>query len=253
MLLAIDVGNSRTKTAIFDNNLLVKQAAFPSNDIEALREFQTNQIDANITQSIISSVVPGSTLPIADYIRSDYHIDPIIVSSQISLPVEIAYKNPSLLGSDRIADAVAAWDVFNSTTIAIDFGTATTFNVVQFDSVSPKPIFLGGTICPGFRIFHEYLSTKTAQLPRVDLANKPQVIADNTIEAIQSGIIYGYSGLVEAVIERIKTSLNNPNCHVIATGGNAESSLLSECPSIERVDPYLTLHGLRIISQYNSI
>ena len=158
--------------------------------------------------------------------------------------ITIAYDNPSTIGADRIVDAAAAKAYYSLPACIVDFGTATTF-----DAVSRDAEYLGGAIAPGINIGAEALFERTAQLPKINLAIPPSVIGKNTVHAMQSGLIFGYVGLVEGMIERFKKELGEDTT-VIATGGLA--SMIAELiPSINHVDPWLTLDGIRLIWEMN--
>jgi type III pantothenate kinase len=158
--------------------------------------------------------------------------------------ITIAYDNPSTIGADRIVDAAAAKAYYSLPACIVDFGTATTF-----DAISRDAEYLGGAIAPGINIGAEALFERTAQLPKINLAIPPSVIGKNTVHAMQSGLIFGYVGLVEGMIQRFKKELGEDTT-VIATGGLA--SMISELiPSINHVDPWLTLDGIRLIWEMN--
>jgi type III pantothenate kinase len=158
----------------------------------------------------------------------------------------IFYDNPKEVGADRIVNAVAAYDAFGTATVVVDFGTATTF-----DFVSERGEYLGGVISPGITISCEALFHKASKLPRVEIFARPHsILAKNTISSMNAGIIFGYAGLVEGIINRIKQEMDQ-ELRVVATGGLA-ALIAGECPAIEAVDDHLTLKGLKIIFQRNA-
>jgi len=157
----------------------------------------------------------------------------------------ILYDNPKEVGPDRIADALAAFDLYGGPTIVVDFGTATTF-----DCVSEKGEYLGGVIAPGIQISADALFARAAKLHRVEIAKPARVVGRNPVQSMQSGIVFGYAGLVDGVVARIKAELGYP-CAVIGTGGLA-NLIAPQTASIERVDDALTLHGLRLLYERNA-
>ncbi|MGO8673794.1 MAG: type III pantothenate kinase [Capsulimonadaceae bacterium] len=249
MLLVIDCGNSNVKFALFEGDRVRAVwrldtdptratdygARFPA--LLADGGFDPCEIDA----AVIGSVAPSLTLPLADLCRTDFGIEPTIAGYERS-GMQVAYDRPEMLGTDRLADAIAAFEMLGAPCIAVDFGTATTFNVV-----GPGPIFLGGAVAPGVTLMASALATGTAGLPLVVPVRPPDVLARNTVHAIQSGLFYGCAALVDGVVNRLRSAVGAPDCPVVATGGAAAADLTSECKSITNVEPHLTLHGLRLI------
>jgi len=167
-----------------------------------------------------------------------------VVEAGIKTGVKIRYDSPRDVGADRIVDAVAAFKLYGGPACVVDFGTATTF-----DAISETGDYLGGAIAPGIGIAAEALFSQTSKLPRVDLVRPPKAIGTNTVQAIQSGLIFGYVGMVEGMVARYKEELGH-NLRVIATGGLAEI-IANETQVIEVVNPWLTLEGLRMIWEMN--
>jgi type III pantothenate kinase len=199
----------------------------------------------SITDVIISSVVPNVMHSLENFCIKYCNKKPLIVGPGIKTGLNIKYDNPKQVGADRIVNAVAAIEKYKSPMIIIDFGTATTFC-----AISEKGDYLGGTIAPGIKISSEALFQRASKLPRVELAKPGTAICKNTVSAMQSGIIYGYVGLVDKIISMMKSELGGDDIKVIATGG-LSVLIASETDSIDYVDKFLTLEGLRLIYDKN--
>ncbi|MBW2270113.1 MAG: type III pantothenate kinase [Deltaproteobacteria bacterium] len=205
---------------------------------------QAGQHRRDITDVIISSVVPPM-LPIWERVSTKlFERSPLIVGPGIRTGMPVRYENPREVGADRIVNAVAAFEMFGGPVIAVDFGTATTF-----DCVSPDGEYLGGVIFPGIHTSLEALFARAAMLHRVEIARPKTVIGKTTTTAIQSGLLFGFAGVVDSLVERIREELG-ANSRVVATGGLAHR-VGGESRTIERVEPFLTLEGLRIIFDKN--
>ncbi|HTP65146.1 MAG TPA: type III pantothenate kinase [Geobacteraceae bacterium] len=249
MLLVIDAGNTNIVLGIYDGELLVKDWRIATDKSKTADEYGilfhdllvlTGIGPGNITDIIISSVVPTMTGVLERLCRNYFGLKPLVVGPGIKTGMPIHYDNPKEVGADRIVNAVAGFEKFRQSLIIVDFGTATTF-----DYVNGRGEYCGGAIAPGLAISMEALFQKASRLPWVEIAKPTAIIAKNTVNSMQAGIFYGYVGLVDEIVGRIKKeSRENPK--VIATGGLA-SLVAPETKSIEAVEEYLTLEGLRIL------
>jgi len=200
---------------------------------------------ADVSGAICSSVVPSVVYTIDKACRRYLEVECKMVGRRLKTGMKVRTDNPREVGADRIVNAVAAIHKWGGPIIVVDFGTATTF-----DCINSAGEYVGGAIAPGFRISEEALFSKTAQLPRVEVARPPSPIGTNTVHAMQSGLFYGYIGLVDSLARRCRDALD-PAAKVVATGGMA--NLLSEDSEvIEEVDIFLTLRGLALIYDRNS-
>jgi type III pantothenate kinase len=212
-----------------------------------LNLFECQGIDAlQIKGAILCSVVPTLVGVFEEVCRRYLKVLPLAVESGVKTGVKICLDNPREVGADRVVNAVAAHRIYGGSVIVIDLGTATTF-----DAVSEDGDYLGGAIAPGIAIATEALFTRTAALPRVELTHPKRAVGRNTVAAMQSGIVFGYAGLIEGVVSRIQQEMGG-KAKVVATGGYAEL-LARETPVIEVVDPDLTLIGLRLIYEMNKV
>jgi len=198
----------------------------------------------DIDEVALCSVVPPLTTTFVDLSQRYFHSAPLVVGAGVKTGVRIRMDNPREVGADRIADAAAAHHLYSGPVIVIDLGTATTFGIV-----SREGDYIGGVIATGIATAAEALFTRTAQLPRVELAHPKRVIGTSTITAMQSGIVYGYASLVEGMLARIQEELGE-KALVVATGGYAEL-IAKETEVIDKVNTDLTLIGLRLIYQMN--
>lgn len=253
MLLAIDVGNTNMVLGVFENQRLKEswristkiqttpdEYAMILKDLFGFAGISLQQIDG----VIISTVVPP-LLPIMEEMSKRYfNLRPIIVTNVLKTGIVIRYENPKEIGADRIVNAAAAYRIYGGPIIIVDFGTATTFC-----AVTKQGDYLGGAIAPGIKISAEALFQRAAKLPRVELAKPGCVIGRDTVAAMQAGIIYGYAGLVDGIVERMKNELS-AEAKVIATGGLAEL-VAAETRYIDEVRPELTLEGLMILYEMN--
>ncbi len=253
MLFCMDIGNTNIKTALFDSEKMVgywrvsTNRTYTSDEYGILfdRLFEHSGFSRTQVEGIIiSSVVPTINFTIEHMCRDYFGRQPMLVVPGIKTGIRVSYENPRELGSDRIANAVAAYAEYGAPVIYIDFGTATTFGVLDDGGV-----FLGGCICPGIKLASEALGSGTAKLPRFELARPENVIGKTTLANLQSGMYYGYVGLVVYLIRKMKQELGKP-ATVIATGGMAQM-ISEESGEIDRVDGTLTLKGLRLIWMKN--
>jgi type III pantothenate kinase len=254
MILTLDIGNTNIKTALFDGEEMVnywristdRNKSSDEYGIMLVNLFQHNHREMSQVEGIVmSSVVPSINFTIEHMCRNYFGMDPMMVAPGIKTGINIKYENPRELGSDRIANAVAAYTLYGGPCIFIDFGTATTYGVM-----SSKGEFLGGAICPGLKLAAEALVEHTAKLPRFELTKPANVIGRNTISGMQAGIVYGYVGQVTYLIKKMKEELGEPNAKVVATGGLA-LLVSGETDAIDVLDGLLTLKGLRIIYEKN--
>lgn len=254
MLLVFDVGNTNMVLGIYKDKELIKDWRINTDKEKTSDEygilisslFKYENIDMNeIKDVIISSVVPNVMHSLENFCIKYCNKQPLIVGPGIKTGLNIKYDNPKQVGADRIVNAVAGIEKYGYPIILVDFGTATTFC-----AISEKGEYLGGTIAPGIKISSEALFQRASKLPRVELLKPGTTICKSTVSAMQSGIIYGYVGLVDKIISMMKDELNCDNIKVVATGGLAPL-ISSETDSIDSVDKFLTLEGLRLIYEKN--
>jgi type III pantothenate kinase len=254
MLLCIDIGNTNLVFGVWDGNAWKARYRIRTVHDKTADEYAVmlkNLLNENKLQlKTVSHVVIGSGVPQLKSVFQDlFHryigVNPLILGPGIKTGISMRIDNPGELGADLVADSVAAYDLFKKACIVVDFGTATTFSVV-----SSKGEFLGVSIAPGIEVAAQALASNAAQLPEVNLVPPPKIIGTNTIHSMQSGLIYGFLGLVERLICCIREELDEA-AEVIATGG-LSSVFVPLTDTIEHVDPYLTLNGLRIIGDRNT-
>lgn len=251
MLLVIDVGNTNTVIGVFEGDKLVHDWRIRTERNATEDEFNvlvsglfrgSNASLQQIDKTVISCVVPPMVTILEAFVRKFLGHTPIWIDAKSYPDMLIFMKNPNEVGADRIVNAVAAYKRYQTSLIVIDFGTATTF-----DAISEKGEYLGGAISPGIGISSEALYTHASKLPRVDIYKPPAtVVGKDTISCIQSGIIFGYAGLVDGLVQRMKAEMGG-NPKVIATGGLAPL-IHHVANTIEAVEPNLTLDGLKIIA-----
>lgn len=255
MLLVVDVGNTNTVLGLYQGKELLHDFRIESSKGRTVDEYHVLILSLirlagvdpeKVVASIVASVVPSLSDPIGTALRRAFGHRALVVGPGIKTGMPILYENPREVGADRIVNAIAAYERVQDGQgcIVVDFGTATTF-----DCVSNKGEYLGGVIAPGMQISAEALFTRAAKLPRTEIVKPPRAVGRNTVHSMQSGIVFGYVGLVDGLVVRLKAELGYP-CRVIATGGLA-SLIAPESESIEDTEPNLTLEGLRILYERN--
>ena len=255
MILTLDIGNTNMKTALFDGLEMKEYWRLSTNRNRTSDEYGMAMmnllnhygIDRGQVEGIMmSSVVPQINFTIEHMCRNYFGMEPMKIEPGVKTGINIKYENPRELGSDHIANAVAAFELYGGPCITIDFGTATSFG-----AISAKGEFLGGAICPGLKLAADALTERTAKLPRFELVKPENVIGRNTVANMQAGIVYGYIGHIKYLVNRMKKEMGVDGIKVIATGGLAVL-VAGESSVIDVMDGLLTLKGLRIIYEKNA-
>lgn len=253
MLLTVDIGNTNITLGLYDGDELGPRWRLATDHDRMPDEYglqflglisHADQSVSNLTGVCMASVVPPLTGKIFQACSQYLGKSPLVVDAGVKTGVHNRYEDPRAVGADRIADAAAVQHLYGGPACVVDFGTATTF-----DAISKEGDYLGGAIAPGINIAAEALFLRTAKLPRVDLQRPPKAIGRNTVNSMQSGLLFGYVALVEGMVARFRKELG-PEMKTIATGGLAEI-IANETEVLSVIAPWLTLDGLRIIWELN--
>src|SRR3954471_3765835 len=253
LLLVVDVGNTQTHFGTFDGTDLLQHWRFATvrestaDELGAalralldLRGMDMRDLDASIVSSTVPQLAPEWTAMAERYLGHQM----LVVGPGMKTGMALRYDNPREIGADRLVNAVAAYDRIKGACIVVDFGTA-----VTYDPVSANGEYLGGIIAPGVEISMEALTERAAKLPRVDLQPPRTLIGKSTVDAIRSGIVYGFAGQVDTILRRLRAELGE--CETIATGGLSEH-IVPFCEEVDVVDDLLTLNGLRLLHERNT-
>lgn len=253
MLLCLDIGNTNVTIGLYageqlgphwrlatDHDRTPDEFAMQLINLLTFAQLTINEIDG----VALASVVPPLTGKWVELCRTYLQCEPLVVDANTKTGVRILYETPQAVGADRLVDAVAAYRLYGGPTCVVDFGTATTF-----DAIAANGDYLGGAIAPGIGISADALFQRAAKLPKVDLVRPPTAIGRNTVHAMQSGLLFGYVGLVEGMVARFRVELGR-DMRVIGTGGLAPI-IAHETTVIEHVAPWLTLDGLRMVYVMN--
>lgn len=240
MLLAVDIGNTNINLGVFKGRQLISRYAIATGDRQLLARFKAIIRRHKIGEAIICSVVPSSTEAVAGVLARLTGNKPYIIGKDIKVPIKNLYRKPKQVGQDRLVNAYAGCVFYGAPLVAVDFGTA-----VTFDIVSAKRQYLGGMILPGLGISLDALNQRTALLPKVKLSEPKEFIGRDTKASMLSGIVYGFAALTDDLAARIKEKIG-PSALVVGTGGNI--SLIGRyCKSMDKIDYSLTLKGLNLI------
>lgn len=253
MLMAIDVGNSSIVIGLFDGKELVHhwrastQVRRTPDECGLLLSGMLASVGLQLPQ--VRGVVVGSVVPwVTEALRAmaDRYLDvtPVVIEPGVRTGLSIHHDNPRDLGADRIANAVAALRLFGGPAIVVDFGTA-----ISFDVIDREGRFIGGAIAPGVSTAADALVERTARLPKIEIEGEVELIATSTVGALRSGVVYGFAGLVDGIVQRMSLRLG-AGVTAMSTG-TAPASLLAACTSLDHHDPWLTLKGLRLVWEHN--
>lgn len=254
MLIAIDVGNTTIEIGVFNENQLIGTWRMMTKTLRSSDEYgiimttmlQNDNIKKeDIDGAVISSVVPGIMYSLTNSIKKYFKIEPLIVGPGTKTGISIQTENPKEVGADKICDIVGAYYHYGGPAIVIDFGTATTF-----DFVTKEGIFNAAVISPGIQISADALWSKAAKLPNIEIVKPKSILGRNTIDSMQAGLVYGYIGLIEYIVKKIKEETACPEAKVVSTGGYAKI-IIPETDAIDIHDPVLSLKGIKIIYDKN--
>ncbi|MCD6568101.1 MAG: type III pantothenate kinase [Dehalococcoidia bacterium] len=253
MLLAIDIGNTSVKLGIFDGDRLMHTWTLATGIHRTPDEYGTfllglmehqRLLPSSVEDAVLCGVVPPLISVFVDLCQKYLQHKPLVVEAGVKTGIRIQVDNPREVGTDRVVGAVAAHHLYEKPVIIIDFGTAITFDVISLDGD-----YIGGVICPGMNVALEALFARTAMLPRIELTPPQQVIGKNTVSAMQSGMVLGYTSLIEGMVKRIEGELGSKSL-VVATGGYAHQ-MARGTSAIDVVNPDLVLTGLRLVYERN--
>ncbi len=254
MLLAVDVGNSNTVVGVFDGAEMAHHWRVSTEphrtpdeialNLQGLLNFAGLSLRKDLHGVVVASVVPPVTEMYREMAMRYLSSPPIVVEPGVRTGISMRVDNPREIGADRIVNAVAAAALYGAPSLVVDFGTA-----ISFDAVDRDGAFVGGAIAPGIRVSTDALADHAARLPKVEIVRPPEVMGRSTVTALQSGIIHGFAGQVDTIVERLSAELG-PGVTTVATGGLA-SLVLDSCTTIDHHDPWLTLKGLRLIWERN--
>jgi type III pantothenate kinase len=255
MLLAVNVGNTETSLGVFREEELAwrwRMRTAPERTADELALLfggflsqHDLSFDRHVTGVVISSVVPSATGALRDMVNRYFGFPPVVVEPGTRTGMPILIDNPKELGADRIVNSLGAFSKFGGPAIAVDVGTATTFDVV-----SEGGEYLGGAIAPGLQVSARALYERTARLLLVELAPPRSPVGKNTVEALQSGLVYGHAAMIDGMVERLAKEIGQPT--VVITGGLA-AVLVGECRTVDHHEPWLTLEGLRLVFDKNAV
>lgn len=254
MLLVIDAGNTTTEFGLFDNDAFVTsfrcitkqkrtsdEFAIMLKDFLSIENLSFNDVD----DAIISSVVPDINYSLVSMFVKYMKITPLMVEPGIKTGIFIHTDNPCEVGADRIADALAAYTFYGGPVIVLNFGTAT-----RYDYITAKGVFCAAVTSPGIQISADALWTQAAKLPKIEITKPKSILATNTITSMQAGLVYGYIGQVEYIVNKMKEELGNPDIMTVACGGYAKI-ITPHTDVIRKYDPFLTLKGLKLLYDRN--
>lgn len=254
MILVVDIGNTNTVVGVYKNDELIGSWRMVTRSEKTSDEYGVFILNllsyikvdyTEISGAIVSSVVPNVMYSFENALKKYFNINPLIVGPGIKTGIMLAGDNPRQVGADRIVDIVAAFELYGGPSIVIDFGTATTYDIVN-----EKGEFKYGVTSPGIQISADALWSRTAQLPKIEIKKPASILAKNTITSMQAGLVFGYIGQVEYIVKRMKEEFGREDMKVIATGGLGRL-IADETSTIDIYDPQLLLKGLKILYDKN--